>query len=104
DERFFASEEVWLSRALGTRGRFVMVRSPVITSGRKLRRYGLVRVLGIMLRITLSGPRAVQRREGLDIWYDGQREPTEPPEPPEFPEKAPPESEREDSTAAPSAG
>jgi glycosyltransferase involved in cell wall biosynthesis len=94
DERYFASEEVWISRALSARGRFVMVRSPVVTSARKIRHYGLVRLLGISTRLLLGGPRAVQRREGLGIWYDGQREP---------PEKTPPESARADSTAAPSA-
>src|SRR6185312_929656 len=35
DERYFASEEIHLSRALKRRGRFVIIADAVITSGRK---------------------------------------------------------------------
>ena len=74
DERYFASEEVRLSRALRRLGRFVILRERVLTSGRKLRMH---RLAGIpqLLRIALRGPRALRRREGLDLWYDGRREP-----------------------------
>jgi len=74
DERFFASEEVWISRALRHHGRFVMVRHPVITSGRKLRHYGLARLLWKMFTLGVRGPKAVQKREGLEIWYEARRE------------------------------
>lgn len=74
DERYFASEEVWISRALKRHGRFVMVREPVITSGRKIRMHGLARLLWRSLGIVARGPRAVQRRQGLELWYDGRRE------------------------------
>ncbi len=42
DESLFASEELTMSSALqrfGGRRRFVIIRTPVITSGRKLRVY-----------------------------------------------------------------
>ena len=74
DERFYASEELWISKALKTQGRFVMVREPVITSGRKIRMHGLLGLLWMSLRIVSQGMGAVQRREGLEVWYDGRRE------------------------------
>lgn len=74
DERFFASEEVWISRALRKRGKFVMIRHRVITSGRKIRQHGLAGVLWKMLRVCLRGPKGVQTRAGLELWYDGRRE------------------------------
>jgi glycosyltransferase involved in cell wall biosynthesis len=74
DERFYASEEVWISKALKQHGKFVMVREPVITSGRKIRMHGLLGLLWTSLRILSQGMGAVQRREGLEVWYDGRRE------------------------------
>ena len=74
DEQFFASEEIWISKALNRQGRFVMLRHPVTTSGRKIRMHGLVRLLWLSMCIGIKGPRGVQQREGLDLWYDGRRE------------------------------
>jgi glycosyltransferase involved in cell wall biosynthesis len=74
DERYYASEEIHLSRALKRQGRFVVVRSPVITSARKLRMHGLWTTVRVLLRLFLSGPKAFRRREGLDLWYGGERE------------------------------
>jgi hypothetical protein len=39
DETLFAAEEVAMSKALRRQGRFVILREPVTTSGRKLRAY-----------------------------------------------------------------
>jgi glycosyltransferase involved in cell wall biosynthesis len=75
DERYFASEEVHLSRALRRRGRFVILRERVTTSGRKCRMYSPGRLCALLLRILLRGPRGLRRREGLGLWYDGRREP-----------------------------
>lgn len=74
DERFFASEEIWISKAFKRRGRFVMITPPVITSGRKVRMHGVINLLWLMLRVGIKGQKAVQRREGLELWYDGRRE------------------------------
>jgi glycosyltransferase involved in cell wall biosynthesis len=74
DERFFAGEELFISKALKQQGRFVMVRDPVVTSGRKVRMYGLAGILWRALRMGLRGPRGIQRREGLEIFYEGRRE------------------------------
>jgi len=74
DESLYASEELWLSLALRRRGRFVVLREPVVTSGRKLRAYSGREVYGLLLRLTVSGMRGVRKREGLDFWY-GERRP-----------------------------
>ena len=76
DETFYASEEIWLSKALRERGRFVIVRHPVLTSGRKLRMNSALSMLATALVLLLKGPRSWQRRDGLDLWYDGRREHT----------------------------
>jgi len=73
DERYFASEEIWFSQAINRRGRFVVVREPVITSARKLHRYGLGGLLVKSIQIGMRGETGVQRREGLELWYDGMR-------------------------------
>jgi len=72
DERLFAAEEAVLSRALRRRGRFVMLRPAVVTSARKLRAHSPREVMGTLLRLALMGPKAVRRRDGLELWY-GQR-------------------------------
>ncbi|HMN95751.1 MAG TPA: glycosyltransferase [Phycisphaerales bacterium] len=74
DERFYASEEVWLSKALRARGRFVILGRRVLTSPRKVRMSTAAGLFLTSLRILLRGPRGWQRREGLELWYDGRRE------------------------------
>jgi glycosyltransferase involved in cell wall biosynthesis len=73
DEHYYVSEELWLSRALRRNGRFVILRQGVSTSSRKLDQYGRWRLLWMAVRLILAGPRAYRRREGLELWYDGQR-------------------------------
>ncbi|MCA9285628.1 MAG: glycosyltransferase [Phycisphaerales bacterium] len=74
DERYYASEEIWLSKALRARGRWTVLRSCVHTSGRKLRMHSALGILGTAVRLLWGGPRAWQKREGMDLWYDGRRE------------------------------
>lgn len=74
DEELFASEEIWMSRALKRAGRFVVLRESVITSGRKLRMYSGKQVVKLFTGILLTGPNALKRRDGLEIWYGGRRE------------------------------
>ena len=69
DERYFAGEEMLLSRALRRRGRFVIVRPAVITSARKAHMFSARAMLAQMLRIAWRGPAALQRREDLAFWY-----------------------------------
>ncbi len=74
DEAFYASEEVWLAMALRRRGRFVVLIQHVQTSGRKLRQNGVFQLLKSGAVIMLRGPAGVRKHDGLDLWYDGQRE------------------------------
>ena len=71
DERYFASEEIHLSRALKRLGRFVILRERVVTSGRKAHQYSARRAL--WLAILLLRPGALKRRDRLEFWYrEGQ--------------------------------
>lgn len=74
DEKLFASEEIWMSRALKRQGRFVVLREPVTTSGRKLRMYSGKEVLRLFAGILVAGPKALRTRDGLEVWYGGRRE------------------------------
>ena len=69
DERLFYGEEVFLSRALSARGRFVIVREAVITSSRKFERVSLWEVIRQM--VPLMTWSAMKRRH--DWWYGPQR-------------------------------
>jgi len=73
DERLLAAEELAFSRALARVGRVVILRESVITSGRKLRTWSALEVLGVFARVALRGRRAVESRQGLDIWYGERR-------------------------------
>ena len=77
DEAYFGAEEVIISRALGRQGRFVILRGTVLTSGRKLRTYSARELMTAMFRLVRRGPKSVQRREGLELWYGERRD--EPP-------------------------
>jgi glycosyltransferase involved in cell wall biosynthesis len=74
DEKLFAGEEVYFSKALKKLGRFHLLAEPVVTSGRKLRMNSAGRILGRTVGIILRGKRGVQSRDNLDLWYDGKRE------------------------------
>lgn len=74
DEQYFAGEEVYLSLALRKRGRFKILREPVITSARKLRLHRPGVLLGQTFFILLGGRRALRTRKKLALWYDGKRE------------------------------
>lgn len=74
DEKLFASEEIAMSRALKRQGPFVVLRESVTTSGRKLRMYSGKQVLRIFAGLLLAGPKALRRRDGLEVWYGGARE------------------------------
>jgi glycosyltransferase involved in cell wall biosynthesis len=73
DEGLFGAEEAVLSRRLHRQGRFVVLRESVTTSGRKLRAHSAREVLGLLARLALAGPKAVRKREGLELWYGERR-------------------------------
>jgi len=75
DENYYATEEMHLSKALKQLGPFVLVREPVITSGRKFRVFTPWAFIRLAARfITGGGLRSLQRRDGLDMWYEAPRE------------------------------
>jgi glycosyltransferase involved in cell wall biosynthesis len=75
DERLFASEEVHLSAALRKRGPFMVVRPPVVTSGRKMRLLSPRRILAQVRTNARLGEAVWGRREAMDLWYgEGLRE------------------------------
>ena len=73
DERYFATEEIVLSRALKRRGRMVIVPAPVVTSGRKALLHGPGELWRLTIAFLREGRGVVKRREGLHFWYDGRR-------------------------------
>ncbi len=74
DEGMYAAEEIEMAGRLKKQGRFVIVRSPVITSGRKLRAYSGWEIFKIMGRLAASGRGAMRDRSRLGIWYGPRRE------------------------------
>ena len=78
DETFFGAEELVISRALKRHGKFVVLREAVITSGRKMRTHSVGEVLMVIGRLALRGPKAVQQRQGMELWYAERREDPQP--------------------------
>ncbi|MCC7146598.1 MAG: glycosyltransferase [Phycisphaeraceae bacterium] len=75
NEAFFASEEIVLSKAMKKRGRWVILRQPVVTSARKARMYPMRQWWWMTLKFLFRGQKMLQTRDGLDMWYEGRREP-----------------------------
>lgn len=75
DETLYASEEVALSRALKRlkRGRFVILRDRVTTSGRKLRAHSAWEVWRALGHAALHMLGVVRGRRGLEAWYGRRR-------------------------------
>lgn len=74
DEKVYASEEVWFSRALKRWGktkrlRFEILEPPVLTSARKLQWYSGARVLAWVLLLFIM-PWAIRSRRLCGFWYD----------------------------------
>ena len=69
DERFYAAEEIVLSERLHRAGPFTILSQPVITSARKLHSHSITDQLVVMLKTVATGGRAIQQREGLELWY-----------------------------------
>jgi glycosyltransferase involved in cell wall biosynthesis len=74
DEKLFIGEEVFFSLALKKLGRFKILRSPILTSGRKLRMYSARQILSRSAWILSRGMRAAHSRKNLELWYEGKRE------------------------------
>ena len=73
DETLFAAEELQLCRALQARGRLVILRASVLTSGRKLRTYTGWEIVRSMAKVALAGRAGLGDRSRLGIWYAPRR-------------------------------
>ena len=76
DETFYCAEELVLSQALKRQGRLVILREPVVTSGRKLRSYSAWKIARIIASMLVRGPKSLKQRRGLEFWYEPEREDT----------------------------
>jgi glycosyltransferase involved in cell wall biosynthesis len=78
DEQHFAGEEVYFSLALRKLGRFKVLPTPILTSGRKVRMHSARQILGdlfvVIFALMLGARRTARSRARLRLWYDGKRE------------------------------
>ena len=70
DQRWYAGEDVAMSRALAAHGRFVILRESVRTSDRKLRTFSAGEHLRLLWRFVRGGRGILRSRDELDLWYD----------------------------------
>lgn len=73
DEGIYATEEIWLSRALGRLGRFVILPAHVTTSGRKLRTYSGFEIVRMTIPLLFRGFGVFRDRRHLQMWYGERR-------------------------------
>jgi glycosyltransferase involved in cell wall biosynthesis len=74
DERYYAAEDVALSRALARVGRFVILREQVRTSDRKLRTHSVAEHLRLLVRFAWRGTGLLKSRRDLGLWYGERRD------------------------------
>lgn len=74
DERYYAAEDVAMSRALARVGRFAILRQQVRTSDRKLRTHTVVDHLRLIVRFAWRGTGLLKSRRDLDLWYGERRD------------------------------
>lgn len=75
DRELFVAEEIALSRGLKRLrlGPFVILREPVITSGRKARTYTYLENARVWGRLVIQRRSSMRRRDRLDLWYGPRR-------------------------------
>lgn len=78
DERYYAGEDIVLSRALARQGRFVIVPTPVLSSARKLRTHAPIDHLRLLLRFAWRRGALLRSKHGLELWYGDRRDEPEP--------------------------
>jgi glycosyltransferase involved in cell wall biosynthesis len=76
EAHYAAEEDVWV-KALKRHGRFVVLREPVLTSGRNLRSQSIWTIGRLFVRLALRGANGFRDRNGLDLWYRPSREKSE---------------------------
>lgn len=75
NETLFAAEEIDLSIRLQRLGPFAILPQPVLTSARKGDAALIGTHLALLARMLTCGPRVLKTRDGLELWYEPQREP-----------------------------
>ena len=73
DERLYVLEEIALSRALRRKGKIIILRETVLTSGRKLRLHSGWEILQLLAQWVLRGAPMLRSRERLAMWYGPRR-------------------------------
>lgn len=73
DEQYFAAEELFFSRQLMARGRFRLVKTPVMTSSRKLHAYSLWELCRFVTLPMLTWGGVFKSKRGLELLYEDQR-------------------------------
>jgi glycosyltransferase involved in cell wall biosynthesis len=73
DEEYFAAEEIAFSQALKRHGRFVIVRSFVTSSARKLETHSVPQLLWLVARLLAGGRRFLKKRANVAFWYPDKR-------------------------------
>jgi len=73
DARFYAGEDVAMSRALARAGTFVLLREAVWTSPRKLQTFTAWEHLKLFLALARHGRSLLHSRERLGFWYGARR-------------------------------
>jgi glycosyltransferase involved in cell wall biosynthesis len=73
DERWFAAEDIVMSRALARLGRFVLLREAVLTSSRKLHTFSLREHGHLLWHFLRHGRAMLHSRERLGLWYEKRR-------------------------------
>jgi hypothetical protein len=74
DERYYASEEIHFSKALKGVGRFVILKTFVTSSARKLEGRSLRQMLCILARLAMQGEAGLRRRgPHTAFWYPDRR-------------------------------
>jgi GT2 family glycosyltransferase len=74
DATLFATEELTFSRALRRVGPTAILRSRVLTSGRKARTHSSRELLAPIAALLRHGPGARKRRDALDLWNGRRRQ------------------------------
>ena len=70
DERWYAGEDVAMSRSLAAHGRFVILREAALTSDRKLHTFTVREHLQLIWRFLRGGRNILRSRKALALWYD----------------------------------
>lgn len=73
DEGLYVAEDVAFGRALARHGRLAILRTPVLTSARKMHTYSLGEKLRFTLRFLASPRRIARTRDALPLWYGPRR-------------------------------